>query len=164
MEENVIINRESGRIRDRADADSIIRGLEETRKHWDNRIAFGGGAGRPTLDTLCSIFHGMTLDILERYLARRRRKFSDKSADGIPYQIYEVPKNGRRLVGSVLEVSCERYYQIYMETDEGVAILRCGEYTGSGRATEILNLTREESQEPPRFRPDPAYRHTNRII
>ena len=147
MEEDVIINRESGRIRDRADADSIIRGLEETRKHWDNRIAFGGGAGRPTLDTLCSVFHGMTLDILERYLARRRRKFSDKSADGIPYQIYEVPQNGRRLVGSVLEVSCERYYRIYMETDEGVVILRCGEYTGSGRATEILNLTREESQE-----------------
>ena len=147
MEENVIINRENGRIRDRADAESIIRGLEETRKHWDNRITFGRGVGRPTLDTRCSVFHGMTLDILERYLARRRRKFSDKSADGIPYQIYEVPKNGRKLVGSALDVSCERYYQIYMETDEGVAILCCGEHTGSGRVTEILNLTREESQE-----------------
>ena len=146
MEDLVEVRSERTRIGELSHSDRIIGCMNETKEHWKNRTVFGPGEDTPQPHSRCRLYRNLTIKALYGYLERRKPKFSGTSTTGIPYQIHEIPKNERRIVGSLLGEACEKYYRIYMQTEDGVVIHNCGECTESGRLTKILNLPTPQTQ------------------
>ena len=127
---DVEISLESTTIRDLKNPDNILKCMEMAKRHWNNSsIVFNDGIKTLTLDSKCDFFRGMPLRILERYMNGTSHKFAGESPGGISYRIYEVPASYHRIIESILGTSCEKYYRIYIQTDDGIVRCDFGEYS-----------------------------------
>ena len=126
-QDTITISSEQKTIRELADPNVVIRCIQDITSKLEKPVTFGSEQEKANLDCRCGFFRNMNLKMVQDSFEKEDLQFTSVSRDGVPFLVYTVHYTQEKMIGFMLDVKSDQYYQIYMETCGGVVNCYCAD-------------------------------------